>query len=72
MPVYNPTDFAWSGYLESESEKNVATRMLRSAPDFVEMKYIRTSLVAALAVLAGCAWLVETRKRCDYATWISA
>ena len=60
MPVYNPTDFAWSGYLESESEKNVATRMLRSAPDFVEMKYIRTSLVAALAVLAGCAWLVET------------
>ncbi len=24
------------------------------------MKYIRTSLVAALAVLAGCAWLAET------------
>ena len=60
MPVNNLTDVAWSGKLESESEKNVATCVLRSAPDFVEMKYIRTSLIGALAVLAGCAWLAET------------
>ena len=34
--------------------------MLRSAPNFVEMKHIRTSLVVALAVLAGCALFEET------------